>query len=148
MRSQTHSPTAQWGRKAPQQSLLFTPIPCSEWSQLDQGDQELFCISWGNLRQCSIIPIWKDVSVELPVFQPVTIVSCSATLGINGNNLAMGLPCLRFLKANVTSKGWGEGGFRVLQPFLRHCSAAGPHPPCLCCWYVHRNPSCSFCILC
>lgn len=109
MRSQAHSPTAQWSRKAPQQSLLSTPIACSEWSQLDQGDQELFCISWGNLCQHSITPTWKgfpDVSVELPVFQSVTAVSCPVILGINGNNLAVGLPCLGFLKANLTRLRW------------------------------------------
>lgn len=113
MRPQAH-------RKVPQQSLLSTPIPCSEWGQLNQG--ELFHISWGNLCQCLITPTWKgfsDVSVEFLVFLSVTAVSCPVTLGINRNNLALatGLPCRGFLKANLTSKGWGEGGFKYLSLF-------------------------------
>lgn len=59
MRSQAHRPIAEWGRKAPQQRLSSTPIPCSEWGQLDQGAQELFWVSWGNLCQGSITLTWK-----------------------------------------------------------------------------------------
>lgn len=116
--------------------------------------------SWTRvIRNCFEYPGETHASVQSPLHEKgflmfqwnflyfsLWLQSPVLSLGINGNNLAlaMSLPCLGFLEANLTSKGRGEGGFKYLSLVCPR-SAPGPLSPCscFCCWYGCRSPSCS-----